>query len=100
MKLCAGILLVGLFAVLNPNVFASEPVIWTVDSRAEVLKGDAKGVSISDTGAIVLAPKLTEVYSTGQSYVWSSAADTQGNVYLGTGNDGKIFKIDTAGKGA
>ncbi len=88
-----------LLIVFTINIFASEPVVWTVDSRAEVLKGDAKGVSISDTGAIILAPKLTEVFSTGQSYVWSSAADAQGNVYLGTGNDGKVFKIDAAGKG-
>jgi sugar lactone lactonase YvrE len=86
--------------VFSINTFAGEPTIWTVDSRAEVLKGDAKGVSISDTGAIVLAPKLTEIFSTGQSYVWSSALDAQGNVYLGTGNDGKVFKIDAAGKGS
>jgi hypothetical protein len=85
---------------ISTSTFASEPTVWTVDSRAEVLRGDAKGVSISDTGAIVLAPKVAEVYSTGQSYVWSSAVDGQGNVYLGTGNDGKIFKIDAAGKGA
>jgi sugar lactone lactonase YvrE len=86
--------------IFSISCFASEPTIWTVDTRAEVIKGDARGVSISDTGSIVLAPKLTEVYNTGQSYVWSSAADTQGNVYLGTGNDGKIFKIDAAGKGS
>jgi sugar lactone lactonase YvrE len=86
--------------IFSISALAGEPTIWTVDSRAEVLRGDAKGVSISDTGAIVLAPKLAEVFSTGQSYVWSSAADAQGNVYLGTGNDGKVFKVDAAGKGA
>ncbi len=86
--------------VFSIVAFAGEPTIWTVDSRAEILKGDARGVSISDTGAIVPAPKLTEVFSTGQSYVWSSAADAQGNIYLGTGNDGKVFKVDAAGKGA
>lgn len=86
--------------IITSNIHAGDPVIWTVDNRAAVLRGDAKGVSISDTGAIVLAPKVTEVYSTGQSYVWSSVADAQGNVYLGTGNDGKIFKIDAAGKGS
>ena len=89
-----------LLILLSLNVFAGEPTVWTVDSRAEVLRGDARGVSISDTGAIMLAPKLTEVFTTGQSYVWSSVADAQGNVYLGTGNDGKVFKIDATGKGA
>lgn len=79
---------------------AAEPTIWTVNTRSEILKGDSKGVSIDETGKISLAPKLTEVFNTQQSYVWSSAADNSGNVFLGTGNDGKIFKVDAGGKGS
>lgn len=80
-------------------ITASEPSIWSVNSRADVLKGDANGVSIGDNGEISLAPKLTEVFKTDQSYVWSSAIDANGNVFLGTGSDGKIFKVDASGKG-
>lgn len=79
---------------------ASEPTIWTVDTRGEVLRGDARGVSVTDTGAITLAPKLNRVFDTSQSYIWSSAVDNSGNVYLGTGNDGRVFKVDASGKGA
>ena len=82
------------------NSFSSEPSVWSVNSRAEVLRGDARGVSIDQNGNITLAPKLTEVFKTEQSYIWSSAADASGNVYLGTGGDGKIFKVDATGKGA
>jgi hypothetical protein len=64
------------------------------------LKGDSRGVSITDTGVLMLAPKLTEVYNTQQTYVWSSAVDIQGNVYLGTGHDGKTYKITAAGTGS
>jgi sugar lactone lactonase YvrE len=78
---------------------ASEPAIWSVDTLAEVLKGDAKGVSIADTGVITLAPKLTEIFNTEQSYVWSSAVDASGNVFLGTGGDGRIFRVDAGGNG-
>jgi sugar lactone lactonase YvrE len=78
---------------------ASEPAIWTINTNEDVLKGDAKGVSISDTGAISLAPKLTEVFNTGQSFVWSSAIDANGNVFLGTGSDGRIFRVDSSGNG-
>ncbi|MBA3784196.1 MAG: hypothetical protein H0X15_01440 [Acidobacteria bacterium] len=81
------------------TVSASEPEIWSINTRAEVLKGDAKGVSITNTGAITLAPKLTEVFKTEQSYVWSSAIDASGNVYLGTGSDGRIFRVDSSGNG-
>jgi hypothetical protein len=86
-------------ALLSATVTAGEPLVWSVNSRSDVLKGDARGVSIDDTGAITLAPKFTEVFKTEQSYVWSSAADPAGNVYLGTGGDGKIFKVDAAGGG-
>src|SRR5262249_50021484 len=91
----------SMFAVVfTANAVAIGPSIWSVNSRAEVLRGDAHGVSIDDTGAITLAPKLTEVFRTEQSYIWSSAVDAAGNVYLGTGSDGKIFKVDANGKGA
>ena len=63
------------------------------------MKGEAKGVSVTDTGAITLAPKLTEIFKTEQPYVWSSAIDGSGNVYLGTGGDGKIFRVDASGNG-
>ena len=80
--------------------YATEPSVWSVNSRADVLKGDARGVSIDSEGAISLAPKLTEVFKTGQPYVWSSTADNARNIYLGTGGDGKIFKVDATGKGS
>lgn len=82
------------------GVRASQPEIWSVNSRADVLKGDSRGVSINDNGTLTLAPKLTEIYRTEQPFVWSSAVDASGNVYLGTGGDGKIFRVDAAGRGA
>lgn len=79
---------------------AAEPAIWTVNTRADVLKGDARGVSIDENGAISLAPRLTEIYKTAQPYIWSSVIDTAGNIYLGTGGDGRIFKVAAGGNGS
>jgi hypothetical protein len=78
---------------------AGQPAVWETSGRAELLKGDARGVSITDTGVLMLSPKLTEVFNTQQTYIWSSAVDNQGNVYLGTGHDGKTYKITAAGAG-
>ena len=80
-------------------ILASEPAIWSVNSRADVLRGDSRGVSIGDNGAISLAPRISEIFKTEQSYVWSSAVDASGNVFLGTGADGKIYKVDASGNG-
>ena len=79
---------------------AAEPSIWTVGSRADVLKGDSRGVSIDANGAMTLAPKLTEIYKTEQPYIWSTVIDAGGNVFLGTGSDGRIYKVSPNGTGA
>lgn len=89
-----------LIFALTIGAQAGQPTLWETSGRAELLKGDAQGVSISDTGVLMLAPKLTEVFNTQQTYVWSSAVDSQGNVYLGTGHDGKTFRITAAGAGS
>lgn len=82
------------------GVRAGQPGLWETSGRTELLKGDARGVSISDTGVVMLAPRLTEVFNTQQTYVWSTAVDSQGNVFLGTGHDGKTFKVAPNGSGA
>src|SRR5918911_2538588 len=92
----SALLLIFLFSTAQ----AGQPVVWETSGRTELLKGDSRGVSISDTGVLMLAPKLTEVFNTQQTYVWSSAVDNQGNVFLGTGHDGKIFKVTPGGSGA
>lgn len=89
-----------LIAASGPRTYSGQPIIWETSGRAELLKGDARGVSISDTGVLMLAPRLTEVFNTEQAFVWSSAVDAQGNVYLGTGHDGKIFRVTADGRGS
>src|SRR2546423_13927966 len=79
---------------------AGGPVVWETDSRAELMSGEAHGVSVTDTGALMLAPQFTQVFNTEQAYVWSSTADAAGNVYLGTGHDGEIFRVGADGQGS
>jgi len=79
---------------------AGQPAVWETSGRADLLKGDSHGVSISDTGALMLAPKITEVFNTQQTYIWSTVVDNQGNVFLGTGHDGKIFRVTSSGVGS
>ncbi|MBX3279940.1 MAG: hypothetical protein KF868_18215 [Acidobacteria bacterium] len=82
------------------NVSAVGPVFWRVNTRAEVERGDARGVSIADNGAMTLAPAVTEIFDTKQAYIWSAAADARGNIYLGTGHEGRVFRVDAQGRGA
>ena len=79
---------------------AGEPVIWETNSRAEILKGESRGVSVTDMGAFMLAPRFTQIFNTDQPYIWSSAADAAGNVYLGTGHDGRLYRVSPDGRGS
>ncbi len=92
------LLLLFIFSIAD-FASAAEPSVWSINTRSEVLRGDAKGVSINENGTISLAPKLSEVFKTEQPYVWSSAVDASGNVFLGTGSDGKIYRVDAGGNG-
>src|SRR5205085_7866743 len=58
---------------------AGGPVVWQTDSREDLLKGEAHGVSVTDTGALLLAPRFAQMFDTEQAYIWSSAVDAAGN---------------------
>jgi hypothetical protein len=47
--------------------WCGEPIIWETSSRAELLRGEARGVSITDTGVLMLAPRFTQLFNTDQS---------------------------------
>jgi hypothetical protein len=94
------ICIISAICVICGLAIAGQPAVWETSGRVELLKGDARGVSITDTGVLMLSPKLTEVFNTQQTYIWSSAVDNQGNVFLGTGHDGKTYKITAAGAGS
>lgn len=79
---------------------AGGPIFWRINTRAEVEKGDPQGLSISETGAMTLAPNVAEVFDTKQAYIWSAASDNAGAIYLGTGHEGRVYKVDASGKGA
>jgi sugar lactone lactonase YvrE len=92
-------IIILLLAPLSSSVFASGPIFWEITKQDDVVKGDARGVSIADNGTIMLSPAYTLVYDTKEAYIWSNATDGAGNIYLGTGHDGKIFKVDASGAG-
>jgi sugar lactone lactonase YvrE len=89
-----------LISLLITTAFAGEPAVWEINSRSELLKGEARGVSITDNGVVTLAPRLDRVFDTEQPYIWSTAVDASGNLYLGTGHDGKLFRVTPDGRGS
>lgn len=79
---------------------AARPQTWRATAESLAL-GQADGVAFSKQGLLFLAPRLArqgqEAASTQAAQVWSMAADNVGNVFLGTGPEGRIFKLDPSG---
>jgi hypothetical protein len=79
------------------NGFAVNPTFWNTDSFAEFSKGTLKGLSLSADGQLSLAPKFDSVFDSDQALIWSAVVDNKKNVFVGTGHDGKVFKVDAGG---
>ena len=81
-------------------LFAVVPQFWEIRTHDDFRKGKLTNLSLTIDDELVLAPKFQAVFNTEQTLIWSAVADSKGNVYLGTGHDGKIYKVDSSGKGS
>jgi hypothetical protein len=87
----------GIILLMTASAWAVSSSLWEVDSKEDFDSGEPDGVSIWAPGQITLGPKavVTEIDAL---YVWSLAEDAKGNIYAGTGNDGKIFRTPPEGQ--
>ncbi|MBI4850703.1 MAG: hypothetical protein HY819_02635 [Acidobacteria bacterium] len=90
----------SLFLTTNLALAFGGVAFWEVSKQIDIERGDAQGVSVSDKGLISLSPTFKEVFNTEQPFVFSTVADDSGNIYLGTGHDGKVYKVDKNAKGS
>jgi hypothetical protein len=81
-------------------LLAVTPQFWETRTHDDFRKGKLTNLSLTSDDELVLAPRFDMIFNSEQTLAWSAVADSKGNVYLGTGHDGKIFKVDPAGKGA
>jgi sugar lactone lactonase YvrE len=77
---------------------ASTPVFWQVSSRADFLKGDVDNLTIDNDGRLSLGPATSVVYDSAAPFLWALLPAADGVVYAGSGNEGKVFRIDREGK--
>jgi hypothetical protein len=84
---------------LSVSLFGSSPTHWTVSTQADFLKGDFKGVSVTSDGKLLVAPGISRVLETGQALAHSAVVDKMGIVFIGTGSEGKIFRLPLDGEG-
>jgi len=94
----SGALIVLVLALTS--VQASTPKFFQAQTQADFLRGDVENLSIDVNGQLVLGPATELVYETAAPFLWSLLAAGDGSLFVGTGNEGKVFRIDSQGRGS
>jgi hypothetical protein len=74
--------------------------LWSQSRFDELEKGKPDGVAITSDGHLVAGPESRAVFTTPSMYVWSVAADGEGNAYLATGTPATVLRVTPDGKTA
>jgi hypothetical protein len=74
--------------------------VWTIDGTDSLLQQldhiEFENVSIHSQGTITLAPAFMPLPLDDVAAVWQTATDRSGNVYVATGNQGRLYALRTA----
>lgn len=74
------------------------PGFWQTATQADFLRGDVEQLSIDEHGRVTLGPELTRVHDAAAPFVWAAVTGADGSIFLGTGNDGKVVRVERGGQ--
>ena len=87
-----------LLALSAGFLLASSTTAWEMNSYADFIRGKFDGIALSRDGRITLGPKMDPLFTSDQPVIWAVAEAPDGSLYAATGNRGRVYKIDSAGK--
>ncbi len=90
----------ALFACAGGALRAAAPKFFSATTQVDFLKGDLENLSVDARGQLTLGPATELVYETPSPFLWTVVPAPDGTLYIGTGNDGRIYKVDTQGRGS
>ena len=87
-------LVFAVVAAWTAAVAASKPVFWQTATLNDFLRGEAENLSVDGHGRLVLGPATELVADTTAPFLWAMAVAPDGAIYVGTGNEGKVLKVE------
>ena len=69
------------------------PKFFQTATQADFLKGEVENLSVDARGQLTLGPAVDLVYETAAPFVWAIAAAADGSFFIGTGNEGKVYRV-------
>ena len=76
---------------------ARAPEAWVHRERKDYVNAALEGVALAENGALSLAPNAGEPIHIPAEMVWCAAV-AEGSVYVGTGNQGGIYRVSPDGE--
>src|SRR5262245_48710866 len=83
---------------LATPALAAKVRVWHHHSPAHFEKAQLKQAVVSSEGALRLSRQLTPLAGLDASHVWDVVEDASGNLFVATGDEGKLFKVTPEGK--
>ena len=83
---------------LTAVAYAAMPTFWQTSTESEFLKGEVENLSIDTYGRLTLGPTASAVYESTAPFLWTAMTAPDGSSYVGSGNEGQVFRIDPSGK--
>ncbi len=89
---------VALVATAGTTLTASKPIFWQTATLNDFLRGEVENLSVDGHGRLVLGPATELVAETTSPFLWAMVIAPDGSLYVGSGNEGKVIKVDSSGK--
>lgn len=83
--------------LLAAPLAAAEVGLFRLDTREEIAAGETDGTAIGPLGQIELGYALDPLATFEEPFLLSAAAIPGGGLLVGTGNQGRVFRVDLAG---
>jgi outer membrane protein assembly factor BamB len=97
-SLFSGLLLGSLLVMVAGEAAAGKVKVWNHHKPADYDQAQLKGAVLGNTGTLRLSRELKPLASLEATHVWSVVADKAGNLYAGTGEEGKVYKVTPEGR--
>ena len=74
-----------------------QPMVWRQSSFQDFSLGTFNSTAATSADDVRLVPSISKLAALPEDYVWQVVPDGQGGAYAGTGNNGRIYRIDKNG---
>ena len=85
-------------ALLAVPLHAATTKIWVVDSASDFSLGEARGISVTADGTLVLASEWKRVDGVTEASLFAADRERDGSLVLATGDAGRILRVTPAGQ--